>query len=95
MNVLARLNVSEACRIAKVAIVVTLAVFSSQSWGGQNANVDVFAGGIYAQATDPNVDRLLLRVGGPNNYFHQQAGASGIVEWNAPLGLQEGQYHFQ
>ena len=54
-----------------------------------------FGGWCISHAKDPNVNRMLLRVAGPNDYLQQQVASSGELVWAAPAHLQDGQYSFE
>jgi hypothetical protein len=69
----------EYSRLTGHMIWLVFAVSVAQVWASDRAIVDVSASGVSATASDAGVSTVVLRVGGPNDYFKQVVGAVRVA----------------
>jgi hypothetical protein len=76
-------------------IAVLFLSVTATAQAGSGISVSVSASGISASATVGGVDAMLLRVGGPGDFFAEARSEGSSVNWSLPGNAPDGAYRYE
>jgi hypothetical protein len=76
-------------------IAVLFLSVTATAQAGSGISVSVSASGISASATVGGVDAMLLRVGGPGDFFAEARSEGSSVDWSLPGNAPDGAYRYE
>jgi hypothetical protein len=96
MNTLFRfLSHNSVSKGALAFVLVSLLGVTASALASGGISVSVSTGGISASATVGGVDAMLLRVGGPGDFFAETRSDSGSISWSLPGTAPDGNYRYE